>query len=353
MSEHSVHLQHQQVTCSLREDLYQDLVHLLAVIQRLRSQLLQTQEKLEWEKQRGHQLLAFVSDRKFVCLRSSDALLMIGNGLQLGEELKNEKERGLRLEKQLANEKNHSLQLAIYLEKASESGRQIAKKLENEKQRGLQLDKQLEYEKKRAVQLAQQLERKNKQEFELSEKLESEKEQNLQLTLKLLAKYDYGLQMAANLQKEKQLRSDLIEKLNEDLRSRLHLAKSLGKEMGQYLMQLATLLEIENRVKLTEKLEEVRNQCFKMSLDLEKEREKFINLTTDVERQKQHRLLLAERRRQGAILQAGRLSNQQSAVVRMCAVVVELLLEKEKNRCMELELRLQKEKLRSVQLEHR
>jgi hypothetical protein len=37
----------------------------------------------------------------------------------------------------------------------------------------------------------------------------------------------------------------------------------------------------------------------------------------------------------------------------LCAVIVELLLEKEQNRCLELELRLQKEKLRAADLEHR
>jgi hypothetical protein len=328
-------------------------MHLLAMIQRLQSQLLQQQKKLELEKQRGHQLLASVSDQKFVCLRISDGLQVIGNGLQLNEELKSEREHGLQLEKQLANEKNHSLQLAAYLEKAREYGRQIASELENEKERGLQLDKQLEVEKKCALQLAEKLEKQSKKEFELSKKLESEKEQSLQLTVKLLAKHKYSIQMAENLQKEKQLRSHLIKKLNEDLRSRLHLAKSLEKEMGHYLMQLATLLETENRVKLTENLKEVRNLCFKMSLHHEKEREKFTNMTTDLERQKQQRMLLGERHRQGAILKAGRLGDQQSAEMRLCSVVVELLLEKEKNRCLELELQLQKEKLRAAELEHR
>jgi hypothetical protein len=85
-----------------------------------------------------------------------------------------------------------------------------------------------------------------------------------------------------------------------------------------------------------------------MSTDLEKERD----LTEDLERRKQHRLLLAERRRRGATLRAGRL-RQQSAEMHLCAMVVELLLEKEKNRCRELELRLQKEKLRAAELEHR
>lgn len=356
LSEHSVHLQPQQVTCSLGEDSYQDLVQLLAVIQRLRSQLLWLHEKLEWEKQRGHRLLASISDRKFVCLKSSDGLQVVGNGLQLAEELENGKKQGLQLDKQLANERNHSSQLAAYLEKAEEYGRQMAEELENEKKRGLQLDKQLENEKKHALQLAEELERKNKQEFELFEKLESEKERSLQLTLKLLAKHEYDLQMAENLQKEKQLRSNLIKKLNEDIKSRLHVAKSLEKEMAHYLMQLATLLELENRVKLTENLAGVRNRCLKISTDLEKEREKFIDLTKDLERRKQHRLLLAERRRRGATLWAGRLrqlGDQQSAEMHLCAVVVELLLEKEKNRCLELELRLQKEKLRAAELEHR
>lgn len=314
LSEHSVHLQPQRVTCSLGEDSYQDLVHLLAVIQRLRSHLLQQHEKLESERQRGDQLLALISDRKFVCLRSSDRLQVVGHGLQLAKELENEKERGLQLAKQLENEKKHALQLA------------------------------------------EELEVKNKQELELFEKLESEKEQNLQLTLKLLAKREYDLEMAENLQKEKQLMSNLIKKLNEDIKSRLDLAKSLEKEMGHYLMQLATVLEIENRVKLTESLAEVRNRCFKTSIDLEKERDKFIDLTTDLERQKQHRLLLAERRRRGATHRAGRsrqLGDQQSAEMHLCALVVELLLEKEKNRCVELELRLQKERLRAAELEHR
>jgi hypothetical protein len=356
ISECSVHLQPREATTSLGEYLYQDLMRLLAVIQRLQSQLLQQQEKLEWEKQRGHQLHASINDRKFVCLRLSDGPQVVQNGLQLAKELEDEKRLGLQLDKQLEIEKNHSSQLSECLEEAREYGRQMAEELENEKKRRLQLDEQLETEKKHGLQLAEELKRKKKQEFELFEKLESEKEQRLQLAEKLVEKDKYDLQMAENLQKETQLRSHLIRKLNEDTKSRLHLAKSLEKEMEHYLMQLATLLQIENRVKLTENLENVRNRCLNMSIDLMKEREKVIDLTKDLERQKRQRLLVAERRRRGALLRADRLrqlGDQQSAEMRLCALIVELLLEKEKNRCLEPELRLQIEKLRAAELEHR
>jgi hypothetical protein len=341
--------QPQRVTRSLREDLYQDVMQqLLAVIQRLRSQLLQQQENLEQEKQRVQWFITSLKDRKFVCVKLSDGFQVVEEeneyGLQFAEELESEKKRGLQLDKRLENEKNHASQLTEDLEKEKEYRRQQAKELENEKEHG--------------IQLANELEKEKKQRYELFEELENEKEQRLQLAEKLVERKKYDLQMAENLEKVKTLTSYLIKKLIEEMKTRLQLAKSLMKEMEHYLTQLATILEkeTENRIKVAENLEEVRNQCLKMAADLEKEREKVIQLTKDLERLKQQRLLLAEKRKQGALLRAERLrlsGDQQSIEMRLCALESELLLEKEKNRCLELEVQLEKEKLRAADLERR
>jgi hypothetical protein len=342
----SRHLQPQRVTRFLREDLYHDLRQLLAVIERLRSHILHQQENTELVQQRIQQVITSLRDRKLTCVRDGFQVVKEENEyeLQLAENIESERKRGLELDRQLENEKDHVSQLTENLEKEKEYRRQLAKELKNEKEHNIHLAKELEKERK--------------QRYELFEELEKEKEQRLKLDEKLAQNKKHDLQMAENLEKVKQLTSYLIKKLIKEMKDRLQLAKSLQKDVENYLTQLATILEkeTENRVKVAENLERVKNLCLKMSNDLEKEMEKVIHLTKDLERIKQQRLLLAEKRKQGALLRAERLrhsGDQQSTEMRLCALETDLLLEKEKNRCLGLELQLEKEKLRAVDLEHR
>lgn len=323
--------QPQRMTRSLGH-LYQDLIP--NVFKRVESHLLQQQENLEWENQKVQWFITSLKEKKLVCIKLSDGFQVVEEeneyGLQLVEELESEKKRGLQLEKQLENETNYVSQLTADLQKEKEYRRQLNKELENEKKRQSQLFKELENEKKQRQQLAE----------------------------KLVERKKYDSQMAENIEKVKNLASYLTKKLTEEIKNSLQLAKSLAKEVARYLTRLATLMETEteNRVKVAENLEKVRHQCFKMATDLERQSEKVIKVTKDLERLKLQRLLMAEKRKQGALLRAERLrlsGDQQPIETHLCALETELLLEKEKNRCLELELQLVEEQLRAAGLEHR